>query len=192
MKTDNLDRLLTDLLHEEVERESFCLEGLEERIVTEMSGRLPRSGPFDLLKRLLAPTRGGRFAQVSVIGATAVIFLAVGIFLGNHLPVFAPALRRPAPVARAGENEILFVIPAPEAQSVVVVGSFNDWDATPLADADGDGVWTVNITLSPGRHEYAFVIDGRWWGHDPLADAHVRSFGEYNSVRYIGRVGDDV
>ncbi len=192
MKMDNLDRLLEDTLHQEVERESFCLEGLEERVVTEMAGRVPRSGPFDLLKRLLAPTRGMRLAQISVIGATAVIFLAVGIFLGNRVPLFGPPLNDPVNVVRAGENGILFVMPAPGAQSVVVVGNFNDWDATPLSDADGDGIWTIILPLSPGRHEYAFVIDGRWWGLDPLADDHVRSFGEYNSVRYVGRVGDDV
>jgi 1,4-alpha-glucan branching enzyme len=71
-----------------------------------------------------------------------------------------------------------------------VVGNFNDWEATPLSDENGDGIWTASIPLPPGRYEYAFVVDGRWWGQDPLADEYVRSFGEYNSVRYVGQVGD--
>ena len=70
------------------------------------------------------------------------------------------------------------------------LGNFNDWEATPLSDDDGDGIWTASIPLSPGRYEYAFVVDGRWWGQDPLADEYVRSFGDYSSVRYVGRAGD--
>jgi hypothetical protein len=48
------------------------------------------------------------------------------------------------------------------------------------------------LTLPPGRYEYAFVVDGRWWGQDPLADEYVHSFGEYSSVRYVGKAGDGV
>lgn len=48
------------------------------------------------------------------------------------------------------------------AQSVSLVGTFNDWDPriTPMA-RDEDGAWSVNIELDPGRHEYDFVVDGR-------------------------------
>lgn len=96
----------------------------------------------------------------------------------------------PAIAAAAGEDEVLFVMPAPNAKSVAVVGNFNNWSPTPLSDPDGDGIWTARIPLPPGRYEYAFVVDGHWWGQDPLADDYVRSFGQYNSVRYVGRVGE--
>jgi hypothetical protein len=192
MQVDNLDEVLKDVLHQQVREESFCLEGLEERIVTEMAGRLPKAGPFDLFKRLLAPTHGARLAQLAVITATAAIFLVVGIFLGDRLPQFHPLPGSPGTETAAGrgESEVLFVMPAPGAHSVTVVGNFNDWEATPLSDENGDGIWTASIPLPPGRYEYAFVVDGRWWGQDPLADEYVRSFGEYNSVRYVGQVGD--
>ena len=191
MKEDNLDQLLRDTLRQEVAQEAFLLEGLEDRIVTELSGRIPRSGFGDLLKRLLAPTRGGRIAQLVVVGATAVIFLVLGAFLGDKIPVFKMTRHAATAVAAAkGEDEVLFVMPAPNAKSVAVVGNFNNWSPTPLSDPDGDGIWTARIPLPPGRYEYAFVVDGHWWGQDPLADDYVRSFGQYNSVRYVGRVGE--
>jgi len=60
------------------------------------------------------------------------------------------------------------------AQSVVVVGDFNAWTngATPLETRGEDGVWTVSVSLPPGRHEYAFIVtdrDGQHWVADPLA-----------------------
>jgi 1,4-alpha-glucan branching enzyme len=51
----------------------------------------------------------------------------------------------------------------PAAQQVLVAGSFNEWrpELTPLIAA-GDGRWTCNLKLGPGRHEYLFVVDGQW------------------------------
>ncbi len=191
MKEDNLDQLLRDTLKQEVAQEAFLLEGLEDRIMTELSGRTPRRGFGDLLKRLLAPTREGRIAQLVVVGATAVVFLVLGAFLGDKIPLFKATRHvAPAVATAAGEDEVLFVMPAPNAKSVAVVGNFNNWSPTPLSDPDGDGIWTARIPLPPGRYEYAFVVDGHWWGQDPLADDYVRSFGQYNSVRYVGRVGE--
>ena len=95
-------------------------------------------------------------------------------------------------LASRARHEILFVVPALDKESVAVVGDFNAWEATPLADDNNDGIWTVAIPLPPGRYEYAFVIDGQWWGQDPLADEYVRTFGQYSSVRYVGQGGDGV
>lgn len=55
------------------------------------------------------------------------------------------------------------------ASAVAIVGDFNGWDqnATPMASRDG--TWSANIPLTPGRHVYAFVVDGKRWIVDPLA-----------------------
>ena len=191
MRVDDLDRALSEALHEEVREEAYCIERLEERVVSEIEGRIPGSGLHGLFRRMLAPTRGGRIAQLAAVGLTAVIFLVLGMFLAeeisplSHRDVLTPV----AASAGNGENRVLFVMPAPGAHSVSVVGNFNGWEATPLNDKDGDGIWTASIPLPDGRYEYAFVVDGRWWGQDPLADGYVHSFGEYNSVRYVGQVG---
>lgn len=53
---------------------------------------------------------------------------------------------------------------APEAKSVFVAGTFNDWkpDVTPLHNHLPNGKWAVSLPLPRGHHEYKFVIDGQW------------------------------
>jgi len=83
-----------------------------------------------------------------------------------------------------------FVLVAPQAASVTVVGDFNDWNpsATPLASANGGGggVWWVTVPLPPGRYRYAFVVDGTTWLADPEASAVEHEFGRPSSVVTIG------
>ena len=78
----------------------------------------------------------------------------------------------------------LFVYLAPHAKSVALVGDFNGWDAiaTPMRASAG-GYWTASFPLTPGRHEYAFVVDGRRWVVDPAAPPVASDdFGSPNSV----------
>jgi hypothetical protein len=57
------------------------------------------------------------------------------------------------------------------AKAVALVGDFNDWNETanPMARQTKDGSWSANVPLAPGRHVYAFVVDGKKWLVDPLA-----------------------
>lgn len=188
MVENEFEKLLRDALRNEVRSAAGSLDGLETRIASELAGRLPRLRPGDRLRGLLAPTRAGRIGQLAVVTATAVAFLFLGGFLAHET---MPRAGRLSPSLTASANkEVLFVVPALDAKAVAVVGDFNDWEATPLSDDNHDGIWTATIPLAPGRYEYAFIIDGRWWGQDPLADEYVSSFGQYSSVRYIGGGGD--
>ena len=190
MREHDLEGILRDTLRQEVTEAMTGINGLEDRIVTELGDSQPRLGVRGWLRQLLAPTRGARFGQLAVVGATAALFLVVGLFMAERLPFLGAPEPMLGGMAKADENEMLFVLPALNADQVAVVGNFNAWEPTPLSDEDGDGIWTANIALPPGRYEYAFVIDGRWWGQDPLADEYVRSFGEYSSVRYVVGGGD--
>jgi hypothetical protein len=194
VNTDPLENLLKETLREEASAAAGRLVGLEQRLVEALGDRVPRLGWWDGLKQVVAPTRGGRFGQAVVIAATAAAFLMLGALVGKDLPLFGgpKTESRETMLRSTAENELLFVLPALSAENVSVVGSFNDWEPTPLSDEDGDGIWTARVSVPPGRYEYAFVIDGRWWGQDPLADEYVRSFGEYSSVRYVGGGGDGV
>ena len=83
---------------------------------------------------------------------------------------------------------VQFVLVLPRASQVSLVGDFNDWDpaATPLRQSS-EGVWSVVATLPPGRHLYAFVVDGARWIADPEAPrAPDDDFGAPNSVRLVG------
>lgn len=78
----------------------------------------------------------------------------------------------PPPVAEPGLQLTRFAVTLPPgARSVTLVGDFNGWDAaaTPMRRAGGEGAWSASIPLPPGRHVYAFVVDGREWRVDPLA-----------------------
>ena len=79
---------------------------------------------------------------------------------------------------------VRFVLVEPGARRVALVGDFNGWaaDATPLATAGTGGVWTVSVPLTPGRHEYAFVVDGARWITDPTAPRTLDDFDTQSSV----------
>jgi 1,4-alpha-glucan branching enzyme len=55
-----------------------------------------------------------------------------------------------------------FFCHAPEAESVAVLGDFNEWSssANPMKRCP-DGSWTAQIPLSHGHHQYYFLVDGR-------------------------------
>ncbi len=95
--------------------------------------------------------------------------------------------REPREIASMGEEDghvrVHFILRAPEAGRVAVVGDFNGWDsrANPLERA-GD-VWRAVIPLPRGRYEYQFVVDGEIWLVDPAAQGTVDDgFGGTNGV----------
>jgi hypothetical protein len=72
-----------------------------------------------------------------------------------------------------------------QAQRVSLVGDFNGWavDSTPMQRIDAGPVWSVTVPITPGRHVYAFVIDGERWAADPHAPAAPDAdFGKPGSV----------
>jgi hypothetical protein len=44
-----------------------------------------------------------------------------------------------------------------------------------------DDVWTVEVKLLPGRHEYKFVVNGKEWWNDPSAPTVANIWGTENS-----------
>ncbi|QJR34190.1 isoamylase early set domain-containing protein [Gemmatimonas groenlandica] len=86
----------------------------------------------------------------------------------------------------ASGDAIRFDLTLPNAaQEVALVGDFNGWDehATPMLRRSNDGAWTAKVPLPPGRHVYAFVIDGRTWLVDPLApQVPDEGYGPANAV----------
>ena len=79
---------------------------------------------------------------------------------------------------------IKFVLVAPQAARVSVVGDFNGWDAKASpAERQADGTWTTYVQLRPGRHVYSFVLDGTHFISDPAAPiAPDDGYGHQNSV----------
>jgi len=96
----------------------------------------------------------------------------------------AQTAHRPLAATVETPNVVRFVLIEPGARRVALVGDFNGWaaDATPLATAGTGGVWTVSVPLTPGRHEYAFVVDGARWITDPAAPRTLDDFDTQSSV----------
>jgi 1,4-alpha-glucan branching enzyme len=93
--------------------------------------------------------------------------------------------QRPAEQKRTSQKPVEFRVHAPQASSVVVAGSFNNWDTQKTQlQRDGDG-WKGKISLAPGRYEYRFVVDGEWIS-DPNCKESIRNdYGSTNSVLVI-------
>jgi 1,4-alpha-glucan branching enzyme len=80
-------------------------------------------------------------------------------------------------------RRLTFTLDAPGAKEVMLVGDFNKWDnkAHPMRKND-KGIWNKIVMLSPGMHEYKFLVDGEWW-HDPNNDQRCyNEYGTQNSV----------
>lgn len=74
--------------------------------------------------------------------------------------------RLPSGINRYGAPQNLrtlnFICNAPQAQSVSLVGDFNQWDpnAHPMKQMP-DRAWLLNVPLKHGHHRYAFLVDGQ-------------------------------
>jgi hypothetical protein len=122
--------------------------------------------------------------RLLALAAAFVGFVALGA-IGTVKTFAAPG----ATVASTDTVHVVrFVLDAPTAQSVALVGDFNGWSrtATPLDAGDAPGRWTISLTLPSGRHEYAFVVDGERWVADPAAAALRDEFGNESSVVRVG------
>ena len=54
-----------------------------------------------------------------------------------------------------------FLLKAPKAKSVELVGDFNAWRPGLLKmSRDGDGAWNAVVPMPAGRHRYLFLVDG--------------------------------
>ena len=124
-----------------------------------------------------------------LLAASLALALAVGFWGAARLSDRGDF---PAVTAAAGEILVRFEFVAPNAESVTLAGSFNEWSPEGIALAldPGSGVWTGTVPLPPGEHEYLFIVDGTTWLPDPRAHAQVDDgFGQTNSVIVVGPRG---
>ena len=76
---------------------------------------------------------------------------------------------------------------APEAKSVRVVGTFNDWRPTDdyFMERGEDGTWSKMIRLRPGGYQYKFIVDDMWIEDENNPNRVDDTFGGRNSVLEI-------
>lgn len=135
-------------------------------------------------RRFALPPLATLAAAAGLVG----IGIISGLLIGRDGRV--PTAQRPAVAANSqlpdsiAPRVIKFVLIAPQATKVALVGDFNGWDqeATP-AQRQSDGSWATFVQLYPGRHVYSFVLDGKVFMTDPAAPvAPDDGYGQKNSV----------
>jgi len=165
-------------------------EPARERLIARLaSERTPRAGG---LRGWFAVRE--YHARPAWVFATLVAVLAAGSWLGarfagRHAPIAMAPVTGPSD---ASTLPVTFVLRAPGATRVAVVGDFNNWDAsaTPMAHSGSGDLWVLNLRLPRGVHLYSFVLDGSEWRPDPAAPlAADGSFGGHNSVIVVDGAG---
>ena len=124
-------------------------------------------------------------------GISAIIALSA-VAVGSRIAARSqPSAIVQASPARDTIQLVRFVFVDSGASSVALVGDFNEWTrgATELKPSGAPGVWSVSVPLTPGRHEYAFIVNGTRWVADPLAVKSSDDFGTESSVIRIGTAG---
>jgi hypothetical protein len=132
----------------------------------------------------IAPLTG-----LALAAGIAGIIAVSGIAIGSRISRVAPATASAGATAvRDTVQVVRFVFVDAGAKQVELVGDFNEWakGATQLSHSGAPGVWTVSVPLSPGRHEYAFIINGSRWVADPFAPKSSDDFGTESSVIRVG------
>ena len=112
----------------------------------------------------------------TVLAAAAVLLLAV---LSN------PWSDHPSTTVATQEGSekvyVQFRLQISDATDVRLAGSFTHWQAQDQLHETAPGLWAVTLPLTPGVHDYAFIIDGQRWVADPYAAAVQDGFGGVNS-----------
>jgi len=138
-------------------------------------------------RRLLDAVAAGSRRRPAAALLRRARLVGVAAAAGIVLAVLAwPGADNERDVGRA--TPVRFALAAPAARDVALVGDFNDWDrdATPLEPVGTGDEWATTVWLRPGRHAYAFVVDGMRWVPDPSAPlAPDDGFGMPTSVIVI-------
>ncbi|MDY7395333.1 hypothetical protein UMM65_08775 [Aureibaculum sp. 2210JD6-5] len=71
------------------------------------------------------------------------------------------------------------------ASSVVLTGSFNDWDSKDFPMKKIDDKWKYTLTLAGGKHHYKFIVDGKWIIDPANPIKEHDEYGNINSVKMV-------
>lgn len=159
-----------------------------------MAVRARRAQPVSRFRRALwwaEDTAVSAKAAGLLVAASLVIgFMARGTMDGGA-SFAAPegATIEMQPVANtSGAVPVAMALELANAKTVAVVGDFNGWDpsANPMQRVGANGPWSTTLLAKPGRHTYAFLVDGTTLVADPRAPkAKSADFGGDASVLMV-------
>lgn len=120
------------------------------------------------------------------LAASLAAIVSLGTLKLSRQPTLMPA-PTVAQTVHDTVNVVRFVFVG-EAKSVALVGDFNAWGGQPvhLTATGPNGAWTATVPLASGRHEYAFIVDGKQWVADPFAPTTSDEFNTNSSIITVG------
>jgi hypothetical protein len=171
-------RTTLELIVQELQRPVRVDESFDRRVMVGVrrayAERRPR-GVAGWISAAVNVTRRPAYAAALAAGVVAVV--TVGMLRS-----------RPETVATTAPIAVQFVLVAPDARSVAVVGDFNNWGLgdTALVAENHNGVWSVSAPVPAGVHRYAFLVNGKQWVADPTAPrAAGDDFGQPSSALVV-------
>jgi hypothetical protein len=73
----------------------------------------------------------------------------------------------------------------PDAKTVILTGSFVDWNEKKIKMNIVNGIWTVTIPITGGKHHYKFIVDGQWYTDPANPIIEDDGKGHLNSVLFV-------
>jgi hypothetical protein len=172
-------RTTLELIVQELQQPVRLDESFDRRVMVRVrrlyAERRRRRGIIGWIGAAANVTRRPAYAAALAAGVVAVV--TVGMLRS-----------RPQVVADSGPIPVQFVLVAPDARSVAVVGDFNNWGLgdTALAAVNHNGVWSVSAPVPAGVHRYAFLVNGKQWVADPTAPRSAGDdFGQPSSALVV-------
>ncbi len=147
-----------------------------------------RSRRMPLLQRIYRWAKSPRTVTFTPFQLASVASVLVCLFGAFAFHVLKDARLSSFEARHLHRVPIMLSLSMPEAQSVAVVGSFNDWSAKgyEMQMNREQNVWTVTLWLPEGRYEYAFVLDESKIIPDPGAEfLQDDGFGNQNAVLVV-------
>lgn len=171
-------RSTLELIVEELQRPVRLDESFDRRVMVHVRRTYAKRRRRGVKGVIRAASRITHHPAWAVAVAAGVVAIATfGILRGRQQP----------PVA-VGHEPVQFVLVAPTAKSVAVVGDFNDWglNDSALVATNHEGVWSVTAPVPTGVHRYAYVVNGKDWVADPSAPRSAGDdFGMPSSVLVV-------
>jgi hypothetical protein len=113
----------------------------------------------------------GRYPR-DLTGFTDGLFVQAGVRLtAGAPPPAARSVRSPSPVRvlRIDRSRVRVTFRYHDAVTqLALAGDFSEWEPVPLVEV-GRGEWTAELSIEPGVHHYALIVDGVWTLPDGVA-----------------------
>ena len=151
-----------------------------------MDGLRPkRHGWFKVLAARLTTPMSVSFSPLTASLAVVCLILSGSLLFNARFHNQPTALSTGRPT---NSVPVVFRFQAADARSVAVMGSFNRWDPKgyEMMQDPETGNWKLRVELSPGKHDYVFLVDGKTIAPDPQADiSKADDFGHKNSILFV-------